>query len=255
MATPRAASVLERGNIYFAYRPKVQAQTAHGFDDVQRFYVVISPRSKASYRLIVIGQKKLPAVTGRGDRMAWGFVEEVSSRPEDVEDELDPRRYFTKTRGEREQPAARPAGEGVYAIARHDRHTHFGYVLELPEKPGEVQRALNIGEDGNYIVNVKSPKAPLAPGTGLDKGRRVASFPRNLQMRFRGRRFIPLDPPDFLDHEGAEIVLIGAKRSVSALGLRLEPRRETEATAEIFTELRMEKSLHPVGPLLEGKWE
>ena len=102
MASPRAASVLlKRGNIYFAYRPRVEAQTAHGFDDVQRFYVVLSPRGKASYRLIVIGQKKLPAVAGGGARMAWGFVEEVSSRPEDVEDELDPRRYFTKTRGER----------------------------------------------------------------------------------------------------------------------------------------------------------
>ncbi len=51
------------------------------------------------------------------------------------------------------------------------------------------------------------------------------------------------------------IVLIGAKRGVAALGVRLLPRHETEATGEIFTELRMEKSLHPVGPLLEGKWE
>jgi len=128
MASPRAASVLlERGNIYFAYRLRVEAQTAHGFDDVQRLYVVLSPRGKASYRLIVIGQKKLPVVAGGGDRMAWGFVEEVSSRPEDVEDELDPRRYFTKTRG----------------------------------------------EDGNYIVNVKNPKTPSPPGTGLDKGPRV----------------------------------------------------------------------------------
>src|SRR6267378_7734398 len=255
MARPSVARFLERGNIYFAYRPKVEAQAARGFDDVQRFYVVLSPRGKASYRLIIIGQKRLPAVSGRGERKAWGFVEEVSSRPEDVEDELDPRRYFTKTRGERQEPAARPAGEGVYAIARHNNHTHLGYVLELPEKPGEVQRALNIGEDGNYIVTVKNPDAPSAPGTGLDKGRRVARSPRNLQARFRGRRFIPLDPPDLLDHEGAEILLIGAKGSVAALGLRLEPRRETEATAEIFTELRMEKSLHPIGPLLEGKWE
>ena len=255
MARPSVARFLERGNIYFAYRPKVEAQAARGFDDVQRFYVVLSPRGKASYRLIIIGQKRLPAVTGRGERKAWGFVEEVSSRPEDVEDQLDPRRYFTRTRGERQQPAARPAGEGVYAIARHNSHTHLAYVLELPVRPGEVQRALNIDEDGNYIVNVRNPKTPAPPGTGLDKGRRVASFPKNLQMRFRGRRFIPLDPPDFLDHEGAEIVLIGARRSVAALGLRLEPRRETEATAEIFTELRMEKSLHPTGPLLEGKWE
>src|SRR5260370_35135387 len=81
MATPRAASLLERGNIYFAYRPRVQAQTAHGFDDVQRFYVVLSPRGKASYRLIVIGQKKLPAVTGRGDRVAWGVAGGGRSRP------------------------------------------------------------------------------------------------------------------------------------------------------------------------------
>ena len=109
MASPRAASVLlERGNIYFAYRLRVEAQTAHGFDDVQRLYVVLSPRGKASYRLIVIGQKKLPVVAGGGDRMAWGFVEEASSRPEDVEDELDPRRYFTKTRGIRRRPR-RPA--------------------------------------------------------------------------------------------------------------------------------------------------
>ena len=50
-------------------------------------------------------------------------------------------------------------------------------------------------------------------------------------------------------------MLIGAKGGVAALGVRLEPRRETEATAEIFTELRMEKSLHPTGPLLEGNWE
>jgi hypothetical protein len=254
MATP-AAHFLERGKIYFAYRPKVEAQAAHGFDDVQRFYVVLSPRGKASYRLIVIGQKKLPAVTGPGDRTAWGFVEAVSSRPEDVEDELDPKRYFTKTRGERERPAARPAGEGMYVIARHNNHTHLAYVLELPEKPGEVQRALNIGADGNYIVTVKNPQTPAPPGTGLDQGRRAARFPKDLQARFRRRRFIPLDPPDFLDHEGAEIVLVGAKRSVGALGVRLDARRETQATAEIFTDLRMEPSLHPVGPLLEGKWE
>jgi len=248
------AHFLERGNIYFAYRPKTDSQVAHGPDDVARFYVVLSARGKASYRLIVIGRKKLPAVTDRGDRMAWGLVAEVSSNPDEVEDELDPKRYFTQTRGERLRPAARPAGEGVYLIARHRGHTHLAYVLELPAEPGPVQRALNIGQEGNYIVAVKNPMTPPARDTGLDRGR-AADFPRNLQLRFRGRRFIPLDPPDFLDHEGAEIVLVGAKRSVRALGLNLEPRHETEATAEIFTDLRMEKALHPVGPLLEGKWE
>ncbi len=247
-------SVLERGNIYFFYRPRVEEQAARGLDDVQRLYVVLSPRGKASYRLIVIGEKRLPAVNGGGDRKAWAFVDKVGSRPEEVEDELDPKTYLTKTRGERHRPAARPAGEGVYAIVHHRGHTHLAYALELPAEPGEVQRALNIVKEGSYIVAVKNPTASSPPDTGLDETRK-ARFPKNLKARFRGRRFIPLDPPDFLDHEGAEILLVGARQRVTEeLGLSLDPEQETEATAEIFNDLMMEKSLHPTTPLFEGKW-
>jgi hypothetical protein len=40
--------------------------------------------------------------------------------------------------------------------------------------------------------------------------RTAAQFPKRLQQKFRGRRFAPLDPPDFLDYEGAQLVFIGA---------------------------------------------
>jgi hypothetical protein len=251
----RETHFLEHGHIYFAYRPRVDATAVTGVDDVQRTYMILSPRGKASYRLIIIAQKRLPAMGREGDRRAWGFVEKVSSQPEEVENELDPKTYLTKTRGERHRPAARPAGEGVYAIVRHRNHTHLACVLELPETPGEVQRALNIQRDGSYIVTVRNPKAPAAVGSGLDAERR-AHFPRNLQQRFRGRRFIPLDPPDFLDHAGAEIVIIGAKPDVArTLGIELNPEHETPATAEIFTDLRLEQSVHPIRPLVEGTWE
>src|SRR6266850_5600679 len=220
----------ERGNVYFAYRPKIDEGTAHGLDDVQRLYVVLSPRARDSYRLLIVGEKRLPAVSGGGDRKSWAFVDKVSSRPDDVEDELDPRTRLTKTRGERHIPAARPCGEGVYAIVRHNNHTHLAYVLELPAEPGEVQRAFNIVPEGSYIVAVKNPRAPSVPGLGLDDTRR-ARLPRPLQSKFRGRRFIPLDPPDFLDHEGTELLLVGARQNVTAeLGLRLDAERETEAT-------------------------
>jgi hypothetical protein len=254
MNTAGAVDVLERGNIYFFYRPKVDVEIARGADDVQRLYMILSPRGKRVNRLIIVPEKRLPDVTYGGDRTYWAFVETVTDRADAVEDELDPETYVTRTRGERHRPAARPAGEGVYAIVRHGDHTHLAYSLELPRRPGEVQQALNILQEGSYIISVKNPEAPSPPGTGLDERRR-ARFPRELQERFGGRRFISVDPPDFLDHEGAEIVLIAAKGGVPALGVRLSPRHETEATAEIFTELRMEKSLHPVGPLLEGKWE
>ena len=87
----------------------------------------------------------------------------------------------------------------------------------------------------------------------------MASLPtrsRNLQIRFEGRRFTELEPPDFLDHEGAETLLVGAKPTVlDELGRVVDPERETEATADIFNELLMEKSVHPVAPLLSGRWE
>jgi hypothetical protein len=249
-----ATAVLERGDIYFAYRPRIDVPVARGVADVQRLYMILSPYGKRSHRLIVIGEKRLPALTG-GDRKTWAFVDKVAARAADVEDELDPRTYETQTRGERHVAPARPAGEGVYALVLHGEHTHLAYALELPATPGEVQRALNIAAEGSYIIAVKNPEAPSPEGVGLNETRR-ARLPKALAERFRGRRFIPVSPPDFLDYEGGEIVLVGARANVAEeLGIDLEPAHETAATAEIFRDLKLEESVHPLTPLFEGKWE
>lgn len=250
-----APAVLERGDIYFAYRPRIDAAAARAFADVQRLYMILSPYGRRVHRLIIIGEKRLPALTGNGDRKTWGFIDKVAARAEDVEDELDPRTYPTQTRGERHVAPARPAGEGVYALVRHGEHTHLAYALELPATSGEVQQALNIAGEASYIIVVKNPEAPSPEGVGLDETRR-ARLPKALVARFRGRRFIPVDPPHFLDHEGVEIVLVGARTNVAEeLGVDLEPSHETAATAEIFRELKLEQSIHPLAPLFQGKWE
>jgi hypothetical protein len=247
------ANVLERGNIYFFYRPRVEQATAAGIEEVQRFFVILSPYGSAKYRLIVVGRKKLPEVESHHDR-SWGFVEKVRQRPEDIEDDLDALTYPTKTRGERHLAPARPAGEGVYALVRHDDHTHLAFALELPETPGAVQRELNIPDEGSYIIAIKNPEQPAPPATGLPERDRVELPPR-LQARFDGRRFSPVDQPELLDYEGAEIVLIGAGEDVSEeLGVALNPQHETLETAEIFIDLRLERGQHPLQPLFEGKW-
>jgi hypothetical protein len=65
-----------------------------------------------------------------------------------------------------------------------------------------------------------------------------------------------VDPPDFLDREGAEFVLIGADEDVfEELGVRLNPQHETLESAELFNDLRMERSAHPLRPLFEGRWQ
>jgi hypothetical protein len=40
--------VLEEGNIYFAYRPEVDADVVRDFDDVQRLFMVLQPEQLSS---------------------------------------------------------------------------------------------------------------------------------------------------------------------------------------------------------------
>lgn len=247
------AYIQESGHIYFFYRPRVQQEEAHGLEDVQRFHFVLSPRGKRVWRLLTVGRKRMPEAEDGGEKV-WAFVDKVAHRPRDVEDELDRQSYGTKTRGERVRPEARPAGEGVYAIVHHGDHTHLAYTLEFPKERGEVQQELNIEAEGSYIVTVKNPEAPSPPQAGL-RAQQKAPLPEQLRERFRGRRFAELDP-DFLDHEGTELMIVGAtKTPEEELGITLEPEEEREADAAIFRDLQLERDQHPLEPLFQGEWK
>lgn len=247
------ARVLEEGDIFFCYRPKVDVQQVHGVDDVRRFYVILKPGTKPSFRRMIVGRKRLPGIEAH--ERTWGFIDLVTSSAQELEDELT---YETKTRGRRVEPPTRPAGEGVYAVVDHERHTHLAYALELPRKPGPVQVELNIRPQASLIATVRNPDAPPPPDrprAGLPSSRHP-DYPDALHEKFGGRRFTDLDTPDFLDYPGTELVLIGASPDVTReLGLSLRPRREARESADVFTELGMERDLHPVEPLLTGEWK
>ncbi len=137
---------------------------------------------------------------------------------------------------------------------RHGRGTVLAYALELPEEPGEVQRAFHIEREGQFVISVKNPEAGSPAGAGLDHDRR-ADFPDALKERFGDRRWVPADPPAFLDHEGAELVLVGGREAGDDLGIDLDPQPETEDDAEIFKDLHLEKTDRTIRPLFEGVWE
>jgi len=249
--------VIEEGDVYFLYRPRVvgadeRAQPS-GVDDIQRFFMVLSPRGKRPYRLIVLGRKRLPEVT-RGGGKYWAFVDRVERDPVQLRAELEGGEYDTRTRSTRKVPPARAAGEGVYGIVRHDGHTHFAYVLELPKRPGEVQGDLNIEPQASYVISVKNPAKSSPRRTGLRPSQK-ATLPKSLRARFRGRRFADPDPPELLDHAGTELLLIAATEDVKReLGVDFGAENETAAGAEIFTDLQLRKSRNPVQPLFEGRW-
>jgi hypothetical protein len=119
-----------------------------------------------------------------------------------------------------------------------------------------VQRAFHIEKQGRFVLSIKNPEAPRPAGIGLDEERK-AEFPEELMGRFGARKWIAADPPQFLDDEGAEFVLIGGREEAAGdlAEFDLEPDGEDERSADIFAELHLERSDRTVRPLFEGSWE
>lgn len=251
--TAEKSTTLESGNIYFFFRPKVGVDKPKSIDDVQRLYMVLSPDQEERYRLAVIGQKVMPEPEHH--QRYWGFVQAVGRKPEQIRDELGPETYSTRTRGERYVAAAIPAGEGRFRILRHEDHTHLAYALELPKREGQVQKEFEIEDQASYIISVKNPEAGSPAYAGLSEEEK-ANYPKRLQEVFRGRRFADADPPELLDYAGTEFVLIGSSEDVKdELGVEFKTENETESSADIFKDLKLEKTDRQLKPLFEGKWE
>jgi hypothetical protein len=246
-----AAEILESGDIYFLYRPRVQHESAQDIEDVQRMHIVFKPEGRQLYRMAAIGRKRLPEIEAH--ERHWGFIEKVAHSADEIRRELGEAHYPTATRGERTRPAARPAGEGVYAFVQAGRSMHLVYALELPKRPGPVQRDLGLEAEGSFVVSIKNPERGAPPGVGLSEARK-AEYPEEKQAEFGSRRFAPSDP-GLLDYEGAEFVLIGARRDAEeAYRVELQTEVESLDTAEIVRDLRLRRRDRLLEPLLSGAW-
>jgi hypothetical protein len=154
------AEILEQGDIYF-YRPKKGAEEVKGIEDVRRFFMVTAPEENSNnksplYRLFVIGKKSLPEVRkteARASERYWARVGGIFKDATELTKELLSDEF-------RKGDAARPVGEGKYAIVKHQNHTELAYVLELPKEPGEAQQELGIEKEASYVISVINPKIP-----------------------------------------------------------------------------------------------
>ncbi len=115
---------IEKGHIYFFYRPKVDHKEAKSVDDVQRLEIVLTPgtRGKATStskkntkkllnRLLIVPRKVMPNVNRRDRYMA--MIYGVSDNVDQLNEEFRKEHYSTKTKGERTQEGARLAAEGI----------------------------------------------------------------------------------------------------------------------------------------------
>ncbi len=193
--------VLERGDLFFLYRPTWREEAEASGRAADRLYLVLSPDGDSRRRLVSLGRPRLPRgepSPHRPGKWCWAVVDEVTDRPEELVRVLEDRALAAG------RPAPRPAGEGRYALVDHGDHTHFAYHLDLPKEPGPVQQELGIGKERSYTICVLSPEAP----SRLDVQERPV-YPPALMERFQGRRLAPANDPRFLDFENTELLLAG----------------------------------------------
>jgi hypothetical protein len=174
--------VLERGDIAFFYRPKVQpADSIVETPGVQSLFVILSPAGGGPARRLRIGRNRMPSA--RGQRY-WAEVERVGSFQRVLADQLEAERYTTKTRGERYQPGARAVAQGEYTFVRHEDHVHLDYRVEHAEHPDDLPEEVRVPAEASYVVLFK--RHPRSRATWTTDG-----------------------APEMLDDDGAEIVLVG----------------------------------------------
>jgi hypothetical protein len=219
-----APHTIERGEVTFLYRPRVEEYHPEDLGDVQRVFVLLSPEGGVHERLIAIGRKRLPA-SKRHPRF-WGYVDLVLA-PYDMNNALGAQVYGTKTRGLRHLPAARTFARGSYEIATHDDHTHLRWTVDGVDETDPVAADLSIETDADYIVTVMNPdpavwglvETPDLQASLFDELELHVTiptpFPPRLQTRFRHRKYAQLDTTEWLDHPGAELVFVGAASSSS----------------------------------------
>jgi hypothetical protein len=259
----KSIEIIEQGDIFFFYRPKVDTEEVKDIKDVQRFYMVTTPEEEKEkekndiYRLFLIGQKQLPEIVegkSTSEEKNWALNILTTSNPDDIHKELLPAEYTTETRGKRRLSAAAPAGEGKYKIVKHDSHTELAYILELPEIPGPTQREFEIKKEASYIISVKNPEVNI-PGFATVSEKKP-EYPKHIKEKFGNRRWISIEDPQLLNYENTQVLLIGARKKdvEEELGIDIDEQKETENTADIFKELKVRKEQVPLKPLMKGKF-
>jgi len=262
------SEILEQGDIYFFYRPKKGAEEVKGIEDVRSFFMVTAPEEEENnnksrlYRLFIIGKKSLPEIRkteARASERYWARVGGIFKEPDELARELFSDEF-------RKGDAARPVGEGKYAIVRHHQnHTELAYILEMPKEPGEAQKELGIEKEASYIVSVINPKKPAA-SSAVDGGKypiteEIPMYPEELLKGFNDSDiFVPLSRDTrLIDYQNAQILLTGAREGRDVIkrdiGIEIIDEDETQQSADIFNKLNLRREQVPIRPLTEGKLE
>ncbi|OKL56688.1 hypothetical protein UA08_07991 [Talaromyces atroroseus] len=213
------SSILEKGIIYFFFRPRVNVDEPHSIDDVARSFFVLRPTPKGAEikggpigdddhcRLMMLPKKRYPS---SGKERDMGFVEKAKVTLKTLRETLmTTKSYETKTRGERTTPEAQPYAEGVYALIKEGSSSHLAYILTIPRELGDIQSDFGLYDRGSFVIQSKSPKYP---GPATARLPQEPEYPESVLEKFQHYRWIPTEP-ELLDYPNAQFLMIGSAQS------------------------------------------
>ncbi|MGA9154871.1 MAG: hypothetical protein WBZ36_30165 [Candidatus Nitrosopolaris sp.] len=258
--TNQQTEILEYGDIYFFYRPKVRSEQVKSIDDVRRFFMITAPEAKDKhvYRLFLIGKKSLPEIRkseARASERYWARVGGIFENPSELTKELVSDEF-------RKGDVARPVGEGKYTIVKYQNHAELAYILEIPNELGDAQKELGIEKEASYVISVINPKIPSP--AGYPSTEETPKYPEQVLKELNNtENFIPLSrDTKLIDYQNAQIILIGAREGPdiikNEIGVEINYDKDgtkESSSADIFTKLKVRKDQVPTRPLIEGTLE
>ncbi|KAH3766524.1 hypothetical protein Pelo_1607 [Pelomyxa schiedti] len=273
---------------------------------VRRLIMVMVPNSKNTFREVIVGRKKLPekpqhekekvkdedASLGeqipprhrRPDpRKGWAVIGKVTHSAVDFRNSvLSGESHETITKGIRLTRAAIPSGQGIYGLFlpqgegktgnKRKQHVHLCYILELPTKPGDVQKELCIREEGDFIVQVKNPFTTQSP-TSMK-----AAWPEHLKSKFNVTHceLLLIDASSTHNSQEAQHTWggtnvesetdtdekIGGPPDSDSDTAAEDQKSDTTPADEVMdklsilkNDLQLDLTQHPAASLLEGVWQ
>ncbi|KAH9913334.1 uncharacterized protein BXZ73DRAFT_92980 [Epithele typhae] len=249
-----AAGTIERGHIYFFYRPKVEREEAHSLDDVQRFYILLCRGPPVRVRFRRRHGQRWGA--GAGD----GLVEEGADAVPAAEPQDEPKKPFRLIHvGKKGLPDPERAGGG----GGRRRQMFWASV----DSVGDDLTALQAGLEGStyetktrgasprrlaafrrtgpparlaaaYAIVNQDARIPSQRETHLGYhlshplrtswGRQRAQYPPEIMKGVFGKggrrgnetyglRFAACERREMLDYEGTELLLIASRSGEEGL--------------------------------------
>lgn len=247
-----AEKVIESGDLYFFYRPKRHDEIIRSLDDIESFYMVMAPLEHELFRLLSIGQKKLPKIPVEllaYSERDWAIVDYVTKNSDDLREvRLDRGRI---AEGKILYPT-RPAGVAKYQLVLHKNETFLAYSLEVPTKLGPVQNTFDILLEAAHIFKVKNPDYLFEGYPGIVQ---KPEYPVALKGLF-DEDMINVKDYQLLNYRSVQILLIGAYRHrvERALGIGFFKESAQKAIDRLYGTFHMRKEDHPLAPLVEGQW-